>query len=62
MDFFKFKGLGSFLVVDSTFLLGGGGAPDVFAVGGEATSVFCKGDRVFVIVVFEDVVEGWFYI
>ena len=60
-DFFKFKGLEFFLVVDLTFLLRGGRAPDIFAVGGGATSAEGRGDRVFVIIIFEDAVKGWFY-
>ena len=47
-------------MVDSTFLLGGGGAPDIFAVGGGATSAEGRGDGIFVIVMFKDVVKGWF--
>jgi len=47
-------------VVDSTFLLGGGGAPDIFVVEGGATSAEGRGDGIFVIVMFEDVVKGCF--
>jgi len=53
-----FEGLGSFLTVDSTFLLGGGGATDIFVVGGGAASVEGRGDGVVVIVVFDVEVEG----
>ena len=39
-----FKGLRAFLTVDSTFLLGGGGATDIFIVGGGgATDIFIVG-------------------
>jgi len=47
-------------VVDSIFLLGGGRALGIFTVGGGAISAEGRGDRVFVIVVFEDSAEGWF--
>jgi len=50
------------LAVDSSFLLGGGGTLGIFTVGGGATSAEGRGDGVFVIVVFEDSVEGWFYV
>ena len=53
-----FEGLESFLIVDSTFLLGGGGATDIFVVEGGAASVFCRGDGVVIIVVFDIEVEG----
>jgi len=43
-----FKGLGAFLIVDLTFLLGGGGATDVFVVGGRATSVEDREEGVFI--------------
>jgi len=45
-----FKGLGAFLTVDSTFLLGGGGATDIFVVRGEATFVENRGEGVFIFV------------
>ena len=47
-------------MVDSTFLLGGGGVLGIFMVGGGATSTDGRGDGVFVIVMFEDLVEGCF--
>jgi len=53
-----FEGLGSFLTVDSTFLLGGGEATDIFVVGGGAVSAEGREDRVVVIIVFEDEVKG----
>jgi len=43
-----FKGLEAFLTVDSTFLLGGGGATDVFVVEEGAASVEDRGEGVFV--------------
>jgi len=49
-------------VVDLTFLLGGGGVLGVFTVGGGATSAEDRGDGVFIIVVFDDSVEGCFYV
>jgi len=55
-----FEGLGSFLMVDSTFLLGGGETTAIFVVGGGAVSAEGRGDRVVVIIMFEDEVEGWF--
>ena len=53
-----FEGLESFLIVDSTFLLGGGGAAGIFVVGEGAASVEGRGDRVVVIVMFDVEVEG----
>ena len=53
-----FKDLGSFLMVDLTFLLGGCGAADIFVVGGGAASTFCREDRVVVFIMFEDEIEG----
>ena len=55
-----FKSLGPFLMVDLTFLLGGDGAADIFVVRGGAASVEGRGDRVVIIIIFEDEVEGWF--
>ena len=40
------------------FLLGEGGALGIFMVGGGASSAEGRGDRVFVIVMFEDSVKG----
>jgi len=45
-------------MVDSMFLLRGGGAADIFVVGGGAVSTEGRGDRVVVIIMFEDEVEG----
>jgi len=45
-------------VVDSTFLLGEGGALGIFMVGRGATSADSRGDGVFVVIMFEDLVEG----
>ena len=45
-----FEGLGAFLTVDLTFLLGGGRVTDIFVVGGGAASVEDRGKRVFVFV------------
>jgi len=53
-----FKDLRSFLTVDSTFLLGGGGAADIFVVGGGTAFTEGRGDGVVVIIMFEDEVEG----
>jgi len=44
------KDLEAFLIVDSTFLLGGGRITDAFVVGGGATSIKGRGVRVFVFV------------
>ena len=43
-----FKGLGAFLTVDSTFLLGGGGTTDIFVVGEGAFSTEGRGEGVFI--------------
>jgi len=43
-----FKGLGAFLTVESTFLLGGGGATDVFVVGRGAFSAEGREEGVFI--------------
>ena len=53
-----FEDLGSFLTVDSMFLLGGGGATDIFVVRGGAASAEGRGEGVVVVVVFEVEVEG----
>ena len=53
-----FEGLGSFLMVDSTFLLKGGGATDIFVMEGGAAFAEGRGDRVVIIAMFEDEVEG----
>ena len=45
-----FKGLRAFLTVDSTFLLGGGGATDIFIVGGEASFAKGRGEGIFIFV------------
>ncbi len=45
-----FEGLGAFLTVDSTFLLGGGRTTDIFVVGGGAASAEGKEKEVFVFV------------
>jgi len=45
-------------MVDSMFLLGGGGAADIFVVGEGAASAEGRGDRVVIIIMFEDEVEG----
>jgi len=54
-----FKGLGAFLTVDSTFLLGGGGATDVFVVGGEVVPMEGREIEVF-ISIFEIEVDSYF--
>jgi len=43
-----FEGLGAFLTVDSTFLLEGGGATDVFVVGEGAASAKGREKGVFI--------------
>ena len=53
-----FEGLGSFLMVDSAFLLGGGVATDIFVMEGGAASAEGRGDGVVIIIMFEDEVEG----
>ena len=53
-----FEGLGSFLTVDSMFLLGEDGAADIFVVGGRVASAEGRGKGVVVIIVFEVEVEG----
>jgi len=54
-----FKGLGAFLTVDSTFLLGGGGATDVFVVGGEVVPM--EGGEIEVFIsIFEIEVDSYF--
>jgi len=53
-----FEGLEFFLMVDSTFLLGGGGAADIFVVEGEVASTEGRGDGVIIIIVFDVEVEG----
>ena len=45
-----FKGLRVFLTVDLTFLLGGGGATDVFVVGEGAASAEGRREEVFIFV------------
>ena len=45
-------------MVDSMFLLGGGGAADIFVVGEGAASAKGRGNGVVVIIMFEDKVEG----
>jgi len=54
-----FKGLEAFLTVDSTFLLGKGGATDIFIVGEEAIPIEGKGIGVF-ISIFEVKVNSYF--
>ena len=49
-DFFMFEGLGVFLTIDLTFLLGGGRATDIFVVGGGAASAEGREKEVFVFV------------
>jgi len=54
-----FKGLGAFLTVDSTFLLGGGGATDVFVVGGEVVPM--EGGEIEVFIsIFKIEVDSYF--
>ena len=43
-----FKGLGAFLTVDSTFLLEGGRATDIFVMGEEAASTEGREKGVFI--------------
>jgi len=45
-----FEGLGAFLIVDSIFLLRGGGATNIFVVGGGASSTKDIGKGVFVFI------------
>ena len=53
-----FEGLGSFLTVDLTFLLGRGRAAEIFVVGGGVVSAEGRGDGVVIIVMFYVEVEG----
>jgi len=54
-----FKGLEAFLTVDSTFLLGEGGATDIFIVGEKAIPIEGKGIGIF-ISIFEVKVNSYF--
>ena len=53
-----FEGLGSFLTVDSTFLLRGDGATDIFVVEEGATSAEGREEGVVIVIMFEVKVEG----
>ena len=45
-----FEGLEAFLIVDSIFLLEGGGATNIFVMGGGAFSTEGRGEGVFIFV------------